>query len=256
MILKTTDKYPSAKIELRTSEEILQAMLESPYSRRAPRRSPEFPLIASVREAEIRKLLAEHNAGEASRKKRTKSPRRQRCLSLGSTGCLPGLSPPSSRSRPPLAKKPRPSSLPHTPPPSVPQIFLPPTPQACSPTRQDWMQSSPDASSCSLSETYASQHRPHQKEPNRDSVHDVFEQSIIWPSPPPRPSGIPTTDELRLIEGEIELYMIREAYEKSVGRKLVNRYKMRLLKHEYDTIIAKHGIEYRRRESERRRRAG
>jgi hypothetical protein len=47
--------------------------------------------------------------------------------------------------------------------------------------------------------------------------------------------------------------MIREAYEKSVGRKLVNRYKMRLLKHEYDTIIAKHSIEYRRKESERRR---
>lgn len=118
------------------------------------------------------------------------------------------------------------------------------------------MQSSPDASSCSLSETYASKHRPHQKESNRDPVHDVFKQIIIWPSPPPRPSGIPTTDELRLIEGEIELYMIREAYEKSVGRKLVNRYKMRLLKHDCDTIIAKHSIEYRRRESERRRRAG
>jgi hypothetical protein len=256
MILKTTEKYPSARIELRTSEEILQAMLESPYSRRAPYRLPEFPLIASVREAEIRKLLAEHNAGEASRKKRAKSPRRQRCLSLGSTGCLPGLSPPSSRSRPPLAKEPRPSSLPHTPPTSVPQICLPPTPQACSSTRQDWMQSSPDASSCSLSETCASQHRSHQKESNCDFVHDVFKQSIIWPSPPPRPSGIPTTDELRLIEGEIELYMIREAYEKSVGRKLVSRYKMRLLKHECDTIIAKNGIEYRRRESERRRRAG
>jgi hypothetical protein len=118
------------------------------------------------------------------------------------------------------------------------------------------MQSSPDASSCSLSETYASQHRPHQKESNRDSVHDVFKQSIIWSSPPPRPSGIPTTDELRLIEGEIELYMIREAYEESLGRKLVTRYKKRLLKHEYDTIVARHGIEYRRRESERRRRAG
>ncbi|KAF7675719.1 hypothetical protein GT037_006438 [Alternaria burnsii] len=50
--------------------------------------------------------------------------------------------------------------------------------------------------------------------------------------------------------------MIREAYERSVGRKLVTRYKMRLLKHEYDTIMTKHGIEYRRRESERRRRAG
>ena len=59
---------------------------------------------------------------------------------------------------------------------------------------------------------------------------------------------------MRLIEGEIELYRIREAYEESVGRKLLASYKKRWLWHEYDTIVARYGIEYRRKEAEKKRR--
>jgi hypothetical protein len=50
-----------------------------------------------------------------------------------------------------------------------------------------------------------------------------------------------------LIEGEMELYRIKEAFEESVGRKLLSTCRKRLLRHEKDTLIAGLNVERRRK---------
>jgi hypothetical protein len=57
-----------------------------------------------------------------------------------------------------------------------------------------------------------------------------------------------------LIQGEIDLYRIREEYEKSVGRGILVSYKKRALRHERDTLVARLNVSSHGREARRRRR--
>jgi hypothetical protein len=59
---------------------------------------------------------------------------------------------------------------------------------------------------------------------------------------------------LTIIQAEIDLYRIREAYEQSVGRKLVAIYRQRLLRYERDMRKARLNFEDRRKEAGKRSR--
>ena len=68
-------------------------------------------------------------------------------------------------------------------------------------------------------------------------MEEVSVQDITWPPFPEWPSYVSKDEEMKFIEGEIELYRIREAYERSVGRKLVASYRKRVLMYERDVLI-------------------
>ena len=70
-------------------------------------------------------------------------------------------------------------------------------------------------------------------------MDEVFVQDITWPPFPEWPKDVSKDEEMKFIEGEIELYRIREAYERSVGRKLVASYRKRVLKYERDVLTCR-----------------
>jgi len=77
-------------------------------------------------------------------------------------------------------------------------------------------------------------------------MDEVFVQDITWPPFPEWPKDVSRDEEMKFIEGEIELYRIREAYERSVGRKLVASYRKRVLKYERDVLTCRVDREQRR----------
>ena len=70
-------------------------------------------------------------------------------------------------------------------------------------------------------------------------MDEVFVQDTTWPPFPEWPKDVSKDEEMKFIESEIELYRIREAYERSVGRKLVASYRKRVLKYERDVLTCK-----------------
>jgi len=85
-------------------------------------------------------------------------------------------------------------------------------------------------------------------------MDEAFVQDITWPPFPEWPKDVSKDEEMKFIEGEIELYRIREAYERSVGRKLVASYRKRVLKYERDVLACSVNKE-RRRQGERGKKA-
>lgn len=84
-------------------------------------------------------------------------------------------------------------------------------------------------------------------------MEELFVQGVTWPPFPEWPSNLSKNEEMKFIEGEIELYRIREAYERSVGRTLVASYRKRILKYERDVLTSRVNRERRRKEQKGRR---
>jgi hypothetical protein len=238
MVLKTTDIYPLVKVELRTAKEIARVMPTVPDSRPHawpplnPTQGSAMPQSAAKRGAEVRKLLAELKGIGSSGSSADQQSRTGRCPS-------PSLSVVSSLS--PLTRHP-PGYLP------IPGPTLPQKKQTRPP--------SPRISPYLSSAKHAPSRESHRESRSSTPMEESFVQDITWPPFPEWPSELSMADEMKFIEGEIELYRIREAYERSVGRKIVASYRKRLLKHERDVLVCTvNGERQRMKESRRGRRA-
>jgi len=201
---------------------------------------------------EARKLIAQQIEGQRRMNNSEMRPRKVRCpsssMSSVSSDSLLGS----------LPQDPYPPSLPSPLPRHHPRSHY---------TRRPF----PDESSRSTSPTHASRrpfppnrdkydyerkvHRPSQRRDRScNPMDEVFVQDITWPPFPEWPKDVSKDEEMKLIEGEIELYRIREAYERSVGRKLVASYRKRVLKYERDVLACSVNKE-RRRQGERGKKA-
>ncbi|KAH6865508.1 hypothetical protein BKA58DRAFT_222711 [Alternaria rosae] len=192
---------------------------------------------------EARKLIAQRIVGQSSGSSSKRPPQKVRCssssLSSGSSSSLPGPYPPSSRPQ-----------LPY--PPSLPS----PLPRH-HPRSHYTRRSSPDESSHappSRREHELQSHRPPQRRDRSCTpIEELFVQDVTWPPFPEWPSNVSKDEEMKFIEGEIELYRIREAYERSVGRKLVASYRKRILKYKRYVLTSRVNRERRRKEQKGRR---
>ena len=61
-------------------------------------------------------------------------------------------------------------------------------------------------------------------------------QSDEWGPLPEHPAGAAFHERLSLIEGEMELYLIREQYEEATERKWMAKYKRRRARQERDAL--------------------
>jgi hypothetical protein len=234
MLLKTTDIYPLVKAELRTSEEIARSMSKGPDTRPNSRpplytnQSSAMPQSAAKRGAEVRRLLAELKGIGSSGSSADQEPRKEKCpsssLSVVSSLGSPTRHPPG----------------------------YPPIPRGNLPQKKQTRLPSPRISPYVSSAKHAPQRESHRRSRSSTPMDESFVQDITWPPFPEWPSELSTADEMRFIEGEIELYRIREAYERSVGRKIVASYRKRLLKHERDVLIRRVNGERQRMKGGRR----
>jgi len=190
---------------------------------------------------EARKLISQQMEGQRMNSTETR-PRKVRCpsssVSSVSSDSLLGSLPGSSRPQgayPPSLPSPLPRHHPrshYTRKPSPDESFRSPSPKRVS--------RRPLRPSHDKSDYERKAHRPSQR---RDRIctpmDEVFVQDTTWPPFPEWPKDVSKDEEMKFIESEIELYRIREAYERSVGRKLVASYRKRVLKYERDVLTCK-----------------
>ena len=193
---------------------------------------------------EARKLIASQMEGQRRMNGSETRPRKVRCPSSS----VSSVSSDSSLGSLPMSSRPQdpyPPSLPSPLPRHHPRSHY---------TRH--LEPSPDQSSPSPSPTHASrrpfqpkldkgdhERKAHRPSPRRDRsctpMDEVFVQDITWPPFPEWPKDVSKDEEMKFIEGEIELYRIREAYERSVGRRLVASYRKKVLMYERDVLTCK-----------------